>query len=666
MNASVSAHGVLATVSRSASRAEPSPALRSRVAPRLGPVGARSPVRSWPRLLAGVVRCAGVAATLAIAAVAQNSTRKLRAAPSATAAAAGSTIPWLDSVDDAVAAAKAGGKLVFWYVPTVAGSPMDRRPEIDRYLLAGPFSWPSTIRLLTDQFVPVRAVASGEWQRRLGLVRGRFIEPGWVVLDGEGKERARLQPITTFHPEWFEAPLRQLAGVPPAGFPCTPALLDAWTAYRAGDGAACERACAVVLQQNPIAEVAAEAAFLRGAVLQRSGSGAAAQAVWRQLAELHPSTSWAGKAAAEAEGHGPFARGFEDFLPLPARVLRDRDEGSRAPRGTYTEAQLWDLGVRFLLRLADGDGVLRDSIYDFGGTDSLPNVHLAVSFLAGEALLVAASRADAGRLALAPDVRAAVERELAALLAATSDDTLFAVEDRDEILWAHAYRVRLLARWHALRPASRDALAAPLRSAVAALVLLQPATGVWFHEYGNPFAIATALQALAAARAAGVPIDEPAVERGLRALMQCRTKAGAFTYNHPGRREPQATVPAAAGRMPLCELALALFGHGDSASLSAALTAAFEHHGLLAAVRKYDDHADQHGYGGFFFWFDMLGRTEALAHVTDIAARDRWRAQQKKLVLDLPEFDGCFVDSHELGRGYGTAMALLCLASADP
>ena len=39
------------------------------------------------------------------------------------------------------------------------------------------------------------------------------------------------------------------------------------------------------------------------------------------------------------------------------------------------------------------------------------------------------------------------------------------------------------------------------------------------------------------------------------------------------------------------------------------------------------------------------------------------RVNDKKLVLDLPEFDGCFVDSHELGRAYGTAMALLCLAA---
>ena len=50
----------------------------------------------------------------------------------------------------------------------------------------------------------------------------------------------------------------------------------------------------------------------------------------------------------------------------------------------------------------------------------------------------------------------------------------------------------------------------------------------------------------------------------------------------------------------------------------------------------------------------------------DAAQRGVWQAQQRKLVLDLPEFDGCFVDSHELGRAYGTAMALLCFAALDP
>jgi hypothetical protein len=34
-------------------------------------------------------------------------------------------------------------------------------------------------------------------------------------------------------------------------------------------------------------------------------------------------------------------------------------------------------------------------------------------------------------------------------------------------------------------------------------------------------------------------------------------------------------------------------------------------------------------------------------------------------MLRLPELDGCFVDSHELGRCYGTAMALLSFSVLD-
>ncbi len=596
---------------------------------------------------------------------AQNSTRKLRKEPSALATSAGTSIHWLDSLDAALAAAKSSGKPVFWYIPTVAGSPMDRRPEIDRYLLAGAFSWPSTIELIDAHFVPLRLVPRGEVARRYHLERGTFIEPGWLVLDADGAERAHLDQITTLHPQWFEAPLRRLVHLPDDGFPCTPALLDAWTAYRQGDGAACERLVAAVLTQEPTASIAAEALFLRGAVLRRNGQEQAAATVWRQIGEQHPDTTWAAKAAMEADGHGPFTHGFEDFLPLPVKVLSEVDDGSRAPRGTYTEERLWQLGVGFLLRMADADGVLRDSIYDFGGTDSLPNVHLAVTFLAGEALLLAAHRAEQGRLQLAPTLRAAIDRQLELVLTAT-DSSRFAREDRDEILWAYAYRLRLLSRWLLLRPQDGARIRPQLPSAIAALCALQPESGVWFHEYGNPFAIATALQALAQTRAVGGEVDARVVERGLLALAQCRATTGAFTYGHPGNRPPKVSVPSAAGRMPLCELAMLLWDKSDQASLQKALLAAFEHHELLGAVRKYDDHASDLGYGGFFFWFDMLGRTEAVMRVDDVAVRGAWQARQHQLVLDLPEFDGCFVDSHELGRTYGTAMALLCLAALDP
>ncbi|GAB4149836.1 MAG: hypothetical protein Fur0037_18230 [Planctomycetota bacterium] len=600
-----------------------------------------------------------VLASIAASLPAQNSRQKIRRPPGDIASRAGSAVRWRPDLAAALREAAATNLLVFWYVPTLRGSPMDRRPEIDRYMMAGPFSWPSTIDLLNDHFVPVRLVPEGDLQKRYGLERLSFIEPGWIVLDGRGREKARLDRITTLHPTWFEAPLRRLAGLAPV--PLSDALQDAFAAYAAGDrGKARELAGGVLLPDVP-PQTRAMASYLIGAALCRDHRRAEAETIWRDLAAALPDQPLAWKAAMEAEGHGPFVRGFEDYLDLPAIALRDLDEGSRAVRGSFTEQDLWRRGASFLASMDGGDGVIRDSIYDFGGTDSLPNVHLAITALAGSALLQGKSRlGEAGAGAIGEAIDAALARMRSAL----SDESRVADRDRDEILWAHAYRIRFFADWMDLRGPD-DGVRAALQRAVDALQALQPEDGVWFHEYGNPFAIATALDALARARDAGAEVDAERIRRGLAALARCRTKDGIYSYGYPRRGEARSPVEFGAGRAPLCELAL--FRHGASGPdrLAEAVRIGMEQHGRIAAVRKYDDHADRFGNGGFFFWYDMLGRSEAIAALPAGAERDRWRAQQKKLVLDLPEFDGCFVDSHELGRAYGTAMALLCLAALD-
>ena len=596
---------------------------------------------------------------------AQNSTKKLRGAPGELAARAGSAVGFRDSVDKALAEAKQSGKPVFWYVPTLAGSPMDRKPEIDRYLRGGPFSWPTTIELLRTHFVPVAEVPRGELQKKYELLRQKFLEPGYLVLDGDGKVLLAVQQLTTLHPQWFEAPLRRLVQAKSEGFPGAPALREAWDAYRSGDAAKAVQLADAVVAQKPAAGIAAEAQWLAGAALCRTQQRRAAVERWHALAAALPDEPLAWKAALEAEGHGPFVHGFEDYLPLPDAVLaKDPIEGTRAP-GVYDEAQLWQRGTAFLVAMDDGDGCVRDSQYDFGGTDSLPNVYAAVTCLVGEALLAAADRGKAGKVAFAPAQQARIEAMLQRLLTNVRDDTWLALSDRDEILWARAYALRFLAAWQARRSGDRDALKPALVRGVNALIALQPETGVWFHEYGNPFAIATALQALAAARSAGIDVPQEQIDRGLRALAMNRTEAGAFTYGHTPNGKPRAGLEGAAGRMPLCELGLFLFGGSDQAKLTNAVQVGHRHHDLLAAVRKYDDHADKYHYGGFFFWFDMLARTEATLRIEDAAVRGPLLAAQRQLVVDLPEFDACFVDSHELGRAYGTAMALLCLDALD-
>ena len=77
----------------------------------------------------------------------------------------------------------------------------------------------------------------------------------------------------------------------------------------------------------------------------------------------------------------------------------------------------------------------------------------------------------------------------------------------------------------------------------------------------------------------------------------------------------------------------------------------------MPAGSKYDDHADGWRNGGFFYWYGQYGRGLAAKAAGSADAL----ARQKAILLETLEFDGCWVDSHELGRVYGTAMALLTL-----
>ena len=594
---------------------------------------------------------------------ARNSTAKLRKPPSPQAARAGAAVEWRKDLATALADAKASHKPVFWYVPTVPGSPMDRRPELDRVMMSGPFSWPETIAILNERFVPLRATPVRDDAKARALVRGKFIEPGFLVLGEDGVEVSRCDRITTLAPDWWRARLGEALG---ESLPCrlSARVQDALAAYAQGEPAAAEGLLRGVIERGAIEGSGAEGAdgsvarFLLGVVLRRQRQFEAADAVWDALVAATPEHPLAAKIAAEREGHGPFLRGIEDWKPLPAAVLAGARTSTQAASGAFTREAMIKRSLQFLVDQQEEDGGYRDSIYDFGGTDSLPNVHMAITSLVGWALLE-------HRDSLVGELRTAVDAALARIDGLIRDETRIASEDRDEIAWAHAYRLRVLCRWMDGGDEARSRSLTKAQELVGALAGLQEESGAWFHEYSNPFVLATVLLALHHAKVKGLEVPDDAITRGVRALQQCRAQNGGFPSGMARLSARRIDLAGAAGRMPLCELALLRFRASDQERLGAALTAAFEHHHRLEAIRKYDDHADSLGYGGFFFWYDVRARREAIAAITDDAARARWQAQQDAIVLALPEIDGCFVDSHELGRCYGTAMALLCLTPAQ-
>ena len=590
----------------------------------------------------------------------KNSTRKIRIEPSQFAAQCGSTVQWQPNFTEALSAAQAQGKPLFWYVPTLAGSFMDRKPVIDQYMMAGPFAWPAIAELINEHFIPFKGVANDRLQQTFPEIKTYdFVEPGFVVVSPNGKLVHKIDQITTLDPYWLAEIIASWAGVDAPDL-WSPTFREQVNKFRNGQPLTMENA------EIP-SELTAEFILLHGMSLFHQGQHDQAREIWKTARDRQPEHPLAWKAAAESENWGPFCRGFEVHAPLPKTAYQagTQSRGSAAPVGTWTEIQCWQQAAAYLLAMQNENGAWLDSDYDFGGTDSLPNVHLAITALCGNALWESRTRCPDRDL----EIREAVNR--AASFCA--DRNNLNLDDRDEILWAQAYRVRFLAKLVATDDELRDRWMPALQRAVKDLESIQTRRGSWYHEYANSFVTATALTALKVAANAGADVDPIKIQRGLASLSNDRFASGAFPYysskrsNASGaaKESGEEKIPESSGRMPLCELGLWLWDGSTDERLEFALKSAFENHRFLARGYKYDNHTSTMAYGGFFFWYDMRSRAEALGFLKPSAQRNAWATQHRKWVMALPELDGCFVDSHELGRCYGTAMALLTLARLD-
>ena len=557
-------------------------------------------------------------------------------------------------METALAVAAKNKKKILWYVPTLTNSPMDRKPEIDLFVRAGFFSDPDILELLKD-FILLKRVPSRSLARKYDLQPFKFIEPGFLVLDAEGLVLDRLHAVSTFHSRWFR---KRLLGAEALDQEARDSLMKMNTD---GKPKLAVQQALVWLGRGKVAEAARtlarfprdpRARFLAGAVLFKQGRHAAARKAWRALATAKPTLAIAWRAQAEAEGFGPISRGFWIFRDLPEGVRYDLP-GTTQARPEKDLPMLRKRSVEYLLSMQGENGGWEDSNYDFGGLDSLPNVYVAVSAMACQALLVHRSL-DPKR------IDSALEKGLGYVL----DKKNLNPRDRDEWLWARVYPMHLLAQLlgekRELAGFGKRRLKKEMREMLRELFKRQGRDGSFRHEYYNPFATASTLLALRAAKDQGFDVPIDAIERALRSVEICRTKLGAFSYLQVRRGgRAQATVKGSACRMPLCEGALYAWERSSEAKLEKALSVAFQEHELLEASRKYDDHAGPHGIGGFFYWYDQHARSLVLPLLG--AKGNKWRKKQREQILKIPEIDGTFIDSHELGHVYGTASALLCL-----
>ena len=575
-----------------------------------------------------------------------NSTRKIRVQPNEVTQRIGTAVNWAANFEDAAQRSRESGKPIFWYVPTIPGTFMDRKTEIDRYMLAGPFSWPPVVKILNQHFVPLRATPSRQLQKKYELSRYKFIEPGFLVLKN-GSPIGKIDQLTTLHYQWWATNLSRFCSDDLA----KQSTIDVIRKRYLNQTESFE------IDQNAASELMPYEMYYAALAKFRKGKQADADAVWGKLIQSFPNHPLAWKASAELQRIGPFCRGFEVHNDIPTRGhIAGQARGTRAPVGLYTIPELWQRSTHFLLGMQNESGAFLDSDYDFGGTDSLPNVHVAVTSLAGMALIEAHGRN--------PDLKPSIQNAVDRCFKFVSNEKNLNRVDRDEILWADAYRLRFLCRYAKF---TRKDVQVEITAATKALENLQSKRGSWYHEYANSFVTATALTALKEAKNSGATLDENKINKGVGALVADRFPNGAFPYS-TGRRgaaDPAKAIAGAAGRMPLCEVALAKWGRSNQTALRHAIETSFKHQDNLDIALKYDNHTSTHGYGGFFFWYDMRARCEAILSVTDADRQEKYLKQQLAIISKLPEIDGCFVDSHELGRSYGTAMALICLANIE-
>lgn len=296
---------------------------------------------------------------------------------------------------------------------------------------------------------------------------------------------------------------------------------------------------------------------------------------------------------------------------------------------------------------------------------------ISVTAIATRALLPHADRAD---------VQAAIRAGHAFLAreAARVDEESERPAYMDYRCWSHPLELRLcaaLARHGMLDPARPDAL---FEHALAGMTRLQKPDGGWGYyltgDLSKPdappspsmsFTTAGALLALVDAREAGFDVPQPLIDGAIRHLEATRNDDGTFEYWLTGAPRPGAAV-GAAGRAPVCTLALVRAGATEAADLVPALALFSEHRALLAhEAGKLLMHCGPGGLGSHYPFYDYLGAAESLAHLP-AGERGRRRLELLEVLLAARGADGSYLDNPLIGRATATGQALLALdAAAD-
>lgn len=406
---------------------------------------------------------------------------------------------------------------------------------------------------------------------------------------------------------------------------------------------------------------AAEAGYWHALNALRLGDEMGAMRRLGIVAERHPGTPFGARARANtvlAPDDRPFGAaftGFESLAYLPESAYQGLQRDTTWSGDPLAPRELAAQALRFLLQQQRDDGGFTDSRYAYWPDSEItPNVWVAITAIALTAL-----HEYRGQF---PDLAPRIDRALAR-------GELFVLDDKrlnrgaNEDCYSDAYRLMYLARRAATDdPNSRAHYVQQMNAIVEQAARRQKPSGFWAHEYENAFASGAVLQQMLAAKAAGATVPDEVTDKGASALLSARTQNGTYVYGGAAGNRATGNLKDSAGRMPVCEGTLLVLGRSDLDKVRFALQNFWQHMQNLDGVRRNDFHSDGE-LGGFFFFHSLFHASEVVRLLPDNEQQEHW-PRFREVLQRIPELDGSFLDSHELGRSYGTAMALLTLKNA--
>ena len=407
----------------------------------------------------------------------------------------------------------------------------------------------------------------------------------------------------------------------------------------------------------------AEAAYLLALLRLRIGDETDASRRFQKIAQDFPDSVHGRRAKANVllgidDGRpiGASFSGLERTMWLPEDAYASLPADTRWPHEKLTIQSARDHGVRLLLRQQRIDGGWNDSRYSYCPDARItPNVWVAITALCCQALL---QHRDSAKGELRDAIDEAIRRGERYI-----DDASRLNRGRNEDVYSDAYRLDYYAR--RLETVADDSTRAAIRKKMTGIIraagMRQKESGFWAHEYANAFCTAAMAQGLLAAKKAGVFVPSSILEKAGESIASARSEDGSYSYGGAARgKGSERNLRNSSTRMPSCESILLQLDGSDAAKVRFAFENFWKYYDRIEGVRRTDFHSD--GQIAGFMFFHTLYHTSRAINSLPPGERGAQRERLLDRVLRYGEIDGTFMDSHEVGRSYGTAMALIVIA----